>query len=235
MIREAIDRVLELNRPETVDVDGRTYSTSTIQPIREPLARPLDLKTLSGLVDWFNSSDKPEKCIVHIRDYNEVSVLGYRVDPWKERDAYIIAQCEAYNTTRESYKNIDEFIIFLQTAFEETDDQIRIIASLGNVRTENVTTASDDGITQAVTVKNKVGRLEEIALTPVVELRPYRTFRDVQQPVSKYLFRMRRGEEGCLPTAALFLADGGSWKLDAIENIKSYLKYKLPKDQEIIG
>jgi len=60
-----------------------------------------------------------------------------------------------------------------------------------------------------------------------VVLRPYRTFLEIEQPASAFVFRLRRGREGELPTCALFEADGGRWKLEAIERIRDYLKEQL--------
>jgi hypothetical protein len=59
-----------------------------------------------------------------------------------------------------------------------------------------------------------------------VELRPYRTFREIEQPASKFVLRVKRGGEGQKPGCALFEADGGFWKLEAIENIRKYIASK---------
>lgn len=55
-----------------------------------------------------------------------------------------------------------------------------------------------------------------------VYLAPYRTFAEIEQPVSKFVFRMESG-----PKAALFEADGGAWKNEAILKIKEYLQKEL--------
>jgi hypothetical protein len=54
-------------------------------------------------------------------------------------------------------------------------------------------------------------------------LSPYRTFRELNQPESAFIFRMRGGGEGKAPQCALFEADGGKWKLDAVQAIKLWL------------
>lgn len=60
-----------------------------------------------------------------------------------------------------------------------------------------------------------------------VYLAPYRTFREVTQPLSPFVLRMKQGREGGLPTVALFEADGGKWKLDAIAFIRDFLREKI--------
>ena len=53
-------------------------------------------------------------------------------------------------------------------------------------------------------------------------LKPYRTFVEVEQPESKFVFRMQTG-----PEMALFEADGGAWRIQAMKNIKEYLEKEL--------
>ncbi len=48
---------------------------------------------------------------------------------------------------------------------------------------------------------------------------------EVEQPESKFVFRMRKGVDG--PEAALFEADGGAWKIEAMKRIKEYLEGQL--------
>ena len=56
---------------------------------------------------------------------------------------------------------------------------------------------------------------------------PYRTFIEVEQPESKFIFRMREGG-----ACALFEADGGAWKLDAQNAVYEYLKDRLKEEIE---
>ena len=57
-------------------------------------------------------------------------------------------------------------------------------------------------------------------------LRPIRTFTEVKQPKSAFVFRMEQGSNETV-NAALFEADGGAWKIEAMENIKDYLRAEL--------
>ena len=40
MLKEFLDRLLELKRPETVEVHGRVYSTLGLNPVGQPMAEP---------------------------------------------------------------------------------------------------------------------------------------------------------------------------------------------------
>ncbi|WP_235888509.1 RusA family crossover junction endodeoxyribonuclease [Streptococcus pneumoniae] len=55
-----------------------------------------------------------------------------------------------------------------------------------------------------------------------VTLRPYRTFSEVEQPASLFVFRIDKQAN-----MALFEADGKRWVADAVGNIAAYLKEQL--------
>jgi hypothetical protein len=63
--------------------------------------------------------------------------------------------------------------------------------------------------------------LNEIPIPNPVKLSPFRTFIEVEQPESLFVLRGRKG-----PQWALFEADGGLWKIKAIQNIKNWLEKK---------
>ena len=59
--------------------------------------------------------------------------------------------------------------------------------------------------------------------TPV-ELIPYRTFQEVEQPASKFVFRIGDKE---VPAFKIVEAEGGIWKNEAVSNIKAFLMENL--------
>ena len=67
--------------------------------------------------------------------------------------------------------------------------------------------------------------MDDIVPSPCT-LRPYRTFVEIDQPTSRFIFRMEQGREQTV-NAAIIEADGGAWKLKAIQNIIDYLEYAL--------
>lgn len=58
------------------------------------------------------------------------------------------------------------------------------------------------------------------------KLIPYRTFLEVEQPASEFVFRIGEGRGGA-PVFKLVAADGGLWKSQAVENVKRYLVEQL--------
>lgn len=57
-----------------------------------------------------------------------------------------------------------------------------------------------------------------------VSLAPYRTFQEVEQPISQFVFRI--GDRGT-PEFKLVEAEGGIWKTEAVRKIKDYLELVL--------
>ncbi|MEG2294316.1 MAG: hypothetical protein RR936_08180 [Carnobacterium sp.] len=58
-------------------------------------------------------------------------------------------------------------------------------------------------------------------------MQPYRTFLEVPQPESAFIFRL--DDEG---RCALFEADGGLWKNEAILNVRKYLEVAFKQEIE---
>ena len=61
-----------------------------------------------------------------------------------------------------------------------------------------------------------------------VKLRPYRTFAEIEQPESSYVFRIKDSERG--PHFKLVESDGGLWKNVTMKKIKEYLEYELSEE-----
>lgn len=91
-----------------------------------------------------------------------------------------------------------------------------------NLKEETIQSIGDDGISQAATIKTGVATVEDVKIPNPVVLIPRRTFVEVEQPESQFVFRMQSG-----PTCALFEADGGAWRNEAMLNIKKYLEANL--------
>jgi len=77
-----------------------------------------------------------------------------------------------------------------------------------------------------LSIGSGVASVSEVRVPNPVSMKPYRTFVEVDQPESNFIFRMREGMQ-----AALFEADGGAWKNVAMNNIKKYFDDNL--DDEI--
>jgi hypothetical protein len=120
-----------------------------------------------------------------------------------------------------------KFAIAFRSLFvkKEGDDFDYVLSYASKLSTATTVNMEDDGITQGVQVKKgSSGHLKEnAALKPIVKLSPYRTFREVEQPESEFLLRVRAADNDA-PMVALFEADGGAYALQATENIVQYIQ-----------
>ena len=115
----------------------------------------------------------------------------------------------------------------LQSSFVdegEGNDKPLILKFTGLVKDEAVKTIGDDGVTQSATIKTGITTVGNAQVPNPVILAPYRTFPEIEQPLSKFIFRMKN-DRG--PEAALFEADGKAWRNKAIRDIKEYLEKAL--------
>ena len=81
-------------------------------------------------------------------------------------------------------------------------------------------------MTQKATIKTGISTVGDAIVPNPVTLRPFRTFVEVEQPESSFVFRMRQGD-GRGVECAVYEADGGAWKNEAMESVKEYLKEGL--------
>ena len=58
-----------------------------------------------------------------------------------------------------------------------------------------------------------------------VSLTPYRTFAEIKQPSSQYVFRVKDEDRG--PLFKLVEADNGLWRISAMKSIKEYFEFEL--------
>lgn len=226
MIKEAIEYLLELKRPEIVEVENKTYSTRELVPIIEAECEKLKVYSLQSFVNYIlknpdNNIDKIK--IINVENPLKVVASSAVFGKFKQRENYIIADYSelipSINFGR--YMNIEEFIIMLKSKFLMTEDLENIIKVVGNITDENVTNYNDDGVTQKVTTRTGIARVGDVALPPKIKLVPFRTFVEISQPGSEFLLRAKKGYEGI--EFAIFEADGGAWKQKAIKNISDYL------------
>ena len=122
-------------------------------------------------------------------------------------------------------------MIELQANFQINDDLAAILKLAGNVEKKNNQTYSDNGTTQVATMQVGVASKADVIVPNPVELVPFRTFQEVPQPSSKFVFRMGDKE---VPAFMIVEAENGIWKNEAVQNIKNYLEDRLCDMAEVI-
>ena len=227
MIAKAIDKILQLAEPTIKDINGSTYSDKEMFKIDTDLrAQPIKCKTLTGLTDYIFANREAfngwKGYFLHVVDEYTV-YLTSELDNDRRRENIMVATAQTPRIPVGKYYGQEEFLIGVQANFVP-DDQTAladILRFAGTVTDGTIAEYGDDGVTQKATIRKGVASREEKKVPSPCILRPYRTFHEVNQPASKFIFRMRSGSNG--PECALFEADGGAWKHQAMENIRDYL------------
>lgn len=232
MDAEVIDRIVVLAPPTIKDFDGLNYSSRDLKPIMEPRDSAEEVITLTGLVDLMHARINDvslDTLYVHVESPKRVTVSELKCDKWGRRQAHIVCNLPDYGKFRfGEYMGQENFIISLQAFFdrENSTDMNEILAIAGKLKAEAVSEADDNGVTQAVTLRKGVVMAERAVVKKIVQLRPYRTFREIEQPESAFIFRLKTNE-GETPSLALFVADAEMWQAEAMQSIKTYLKSHL--------
>lgn len=188
----------------------------------------LRVKTLTSLVEYIKSNENRPitKGYLHVEDEEIVSLFS-GLDSKGYREHLITARAIVPRFNYEYFHSAEELIIALQSTFVNVGDRDLLLKVIGNVKEENVRNTGDDGMSQAVTIKTGVASANDVKVPNPVTLAPYRTFLEVEQPESEFVFRMKDG-----PSAAIFEADGGSWRNQAILNVRNYLMNELKEEVE---
>lgn len=227
MIAKAIDRILQLAEPTIKDINGSTYSDKEMFRIDTDLrASAIEVKTLTGLLDYIFANKEAfnewRGYFIRVAD-EETVLLTSELDNDRKRENIIIASARIPILPIGKWYDQESFLIGVQANFTDDKETARadILRFAGTVTDGTITEYGDDGVSQKATVKRGVASREEKKVPSPCVLRPYRTFYEVVQPASKFIFRMRSGSQG--PECALFEADGGAWRNEAIKNIRNYL------------
>lgn len=223
---------LEAGKGKVIEIDDRHFAIDGNGNVRliEPqnlAENTVTVTTLMGVVDLVKSLEERESqnLYVQIQSPTKVTVFGH-LDEYGRREQLIEAKAMIPDINYSRFLDQEQMNISLQAQFEETKDRELLLKVIGNLKEEAVRNASDDGVSQAVTIKTGVASVGDVKVPNPVGLAPYRTFNEVAQPISNFVFRMREGMQ-----SAIFEADGGAWVLEAMDNIKEYLTKNL--DEEI--
>lgn len=230
--QEALKYLVNLGEEKDpiVMLDQGTFTKASLSRVKEAKASVLTVSTLTGLVDYIKSDlDKlPEKLLIQVISPREVALYS-PLNADREREQYISAEAILPdNVVYDRFIGTEQFNIMLQSAFVDVGTKSALLKYTGLIQDEAVKTTGDDGVSQQVTVKTGVASVGQAIVPNPVELAPYRTFPEVEQPISKFIFRMQEG-----PKAAIYEADGGAWRNKAILNIKEYLQEELKELENI--
>lgn len=233
-LADAIQLIIDKSRPATVKVGDCTYRTDNFQQLmpKEPDMPVLKVNTLSGLVsviqEEIDQMDGRDCCplLIRVESPRSVTVTStLHSTPETLNLRQLVYVCENDNAVFECGEYGQEnMVILLRSMFQQTPDRDYLLDLISRIDTVNGVSITDNGLTQAVEMRTGVQLKDSVPIKPIVTLRPYRTFLEVDQPTSDFLLRVSKS--GAI---RLREADGGAWKLEARMNIQQYLMKNLPE------
>ncbi len=225
-IVQDIERIIKENITVT-DIAGKFYSNQNLHEIKiKNTADEIEFNDLSSLVSMIKIELKKfnRPLFINIESPTKVSVFT-ALDNEKDREIPYIARYSSEGFMFGRNYSHEDFVIALRSQFIQSDDTKDMLELLKKVTNAQSVETEDDGITQRVTASQGSSLARTIQSAPIRLLAPYRTFNDVEQPTSEFLFRMKDSY-----SFALYEADGGAWKRQAKENIKTYFYETLTEE-----
>lgn len=210
--------------------------------------KPIGLSTLTGLKDYLDGNvDAVEKAKLMLHVISPTSVVLIQAlddeDLEYRRKMYASATSQATEFQFGRWFEYDEFVVALLTQFQDlpladapegyTGETPRalLLKFLGTITESVVQERDDDGVSQRVAVRQGITRKEQATVPSPLALRPFRTFIEVDQPEGLFVLRMRSSGEGesGKPEMSLYNADGGLWKVRAIQSVAAWLRTNCPE------
>ena len=241
-LADAIHALTELGQkaaaPTFQEVNGRTFlvngnDCTEVEPPEIPKPEKVNTSSLNALVELIKNevdghTENPP-LYVSCNTYSGVEVFTTpnpkdELHRWQPYHATASDLPPLVEDVRWSF---DEAMIKLRSMFQrapegEKNDVDYILDLLSHMSFDQSVKSDDNGITQTVQVRKGVSFVENKAVRPIVTLAPYRTFQEVEQPESEFVFRVYDDR-----SISLTAADGGMWKLAAREAVKNHLETAL--------
>lgn len=241
-LADAINTLAELGKkaaePKKVDIKGRSFmvtggSCTEIESLELPKPEKVNTRSLNALVvlikSEVDSQTENPPLYVSCNTYSGVEVFTTPnpEDELHRWQPYHATASDLPPLVEDARWSFDEAMIKLRSMFQrvpegEKNDVDYILDLLSHMSFDQSVKSDDNGITQTVQVRKGVSFVENKAVRPIVTLAPYRTFQEVEQPESEFVFRVYDDR-----SISLTAADGGMWKLAARDAVKHYLEIAL--------
>lgn len=234
-LRDAIDRIVGLAAPYTMEANGHTFCSKALVEVKADEYAPTayEVDTLDALVKLILTEGLTlgRRLYVRVDSARKVTVTttynnGELRNPYLRFPLYE-AVSDVPGVTIGNLMSQERAIVELQSLYGATPDRDYLLDLLSRIDVNEGVSSVGNGVTQEVNVRTGAVLKQATPVRPIVQLQPYRTFLEVEQPVSDFLLRVSKEGE---PT--LFEADGGAWKLEAKRSIAAYLAEKLADQVE---
>ena len=230
MLKEAIEKIAAMATPRLEPIGDSVFmiGPNGAEELRPEMDRmtTITLSSLDALVKMVktelgNSYYAP----LFIQIPGHTKVIAFTPPDPKARELrlmpYEVRATDVPGWEAETLMGFEEAMIALRARFQETEDTTYALKLLSDITTGSKVTYNDNGIATSVVTQSGVALQRNANIRPIINLRPYRTFQEVEQPESRFLIRVT--ERGI----KFVEADGGMWKLAARQTIKEWLEKEL--------
>ncbi|CAG36754.1 hypothetical protein [Desulfotalea psychrophila] len=221
--RTFIEKIEEMSKPNFREESGVVLSNKRLHRLARPLAMGLEVHSLQAIADYANNlTEEGVAFVVNVLSPSKVVLLSGLDPDHRDRETFLESSCAYDPFVFGRYYDVEEFIVSLQAQFVQDEVIGAILKMVGNMVTRSDVGLYDDGVTQIAEVKTGLANVEKVALPNPVSIAPYRTFPELEQPCSNFVLRLTK-DHSC----ALFEADGGAWKIEAIEKIADFFRTSI--------
>jgi len=214
---------------EQIEAGGFTYaaipSNIVLKKIVPMKPEALHVSSLQGVVEYLKQSNKAH--LIHIPRYNEVQVLSGLNETYQSRFYYVTASVPKNLFIFDRFMSVESFIISVMANFVETPGRQEVLAFVSGMQADDQDKSEDDGISQKVMVKRSVTTVGSAIVPNPVELQPYVTFPEINQPPQMYIFRVKKKRDEPI-MCALFEVAARTWEVHTVREIRNYFSVKVP-------
>lgn len=216
--------------PEIINHEGVDYIKTArgFERLYKPQTEPVETNNLDGLIKLIKNYKKDSSGIENVYpplivkvDFNEITVMS-SLNLDKTRNFLFGSEPLIPRLNIGHNMSVEELIILLSTSFVMTENTEKFINSISSLRVVEEVEFNDDGVGQTVVAKKGASMNVKFQVQPIVKLKPIRTYAEIDQVESKFLFRVNKDGSVCLREA-----DGGMWKYETQKRIATYLEEKL--------
>lgn len=233
MIKEALQYIVGLQQPKIIESGARRYTDANLRLMDEELrAEHIEMSTLSGLVDYIKAGvdDMSERMLVQVVSPTEVRLIS-QLDFDRKRECLVKVKAEIPEFSYGRFISTEAFLIGIRSKFIQNEGAEAILRFAGTVENGTVASYGDDGISQTATVKKRCCQQRNRTCTESCKTSsiPY-IYRSNSAGIRICISHERQW--GGDVTCAIFEADGGAWKREAMKNIKQHLEVELAELQQ---
>jgi len=227
MLKEAIEKIEEMSSPMVYTEDDHSYVlyADHTEELRPAIDSPdtVRINSLDALVQLVKKEQQDRQIFVSVTGHDEVDVYDSPSEDsrWKRNVLYNARAIDIPGWEPEVQMGFDQAAVALMTRFQDGGDREYTLQLLSQITTGAKVTYTDNGVASTIVTQKGAALAQNTTIKPLVKLRPYRTFQEIEQPEGIFLIRI--SERGI----TFREADGGMWKLTARNTAKAWLQEQL--------